>query len=135
MTNITSNKPKAIKGISKEMTEFLTCIILHMLIPLLPIFLETWKTQGDPTEGTLVITASMYSISMGISSRNKAIFAFCFFISFLFSMAFGFILSNTVDSLALVKIASIATIVFIFVLHACERYNKHVVECIPFLEL
>ncbi|ELJ8717833.1 hypothetical protein RUK98_003548 [Vibrio cholerae] len=132
MTNNTSNKPRAIKGVSEEITEFLTCIILHMLVPLLPLILEAWKTQGNPTEATLAITASMYSISIGLSSRNKAIFSLCFFISILFSMAFGFILSNTTDSLPLVKFGSMATILLVFGIHACERYNKHVVECIPY---
>lgn len=75
---------KAIKGLSEENTEFLTCIILHMLIPLLPLFLETWKMQGYPSDATLTITASMYSISIGLSSRNKAIFPLCFLISIFF---------------------------------------------------
>ncbi|MBL0661734.1 hypothetical protein [Aeromonas caviae] len=132
MTNPNHKRPKAIQGVSEEITEFLTCIILHMLVPLLPFFLEVWKTQGNPTEATLAITASMYSISIGLSSRNKAIFSLCVFISILFSMAFGFILSNTADSLPLVKFGSIATILLVFGIHACERYNKHVVECIPY---
>ena len=123
---------KAIKGLREENTEFLTCIILHMLIPLLPLFLETWKMQGYPSDATLTITASMYSISIGLSSRNKSIFSLCFFISILFSMAFGFILSNTTETLPLVKISSITTIVLIFSIHTCERYNKHVVECMPY---
>ncbi|MBK5073626.1 hypothetical protein I2492_09940 [Budviciaceae bacterium CWB-B4] len=132
MTSITPKKPKAIKGPSPEFIEFLTCIILHMLVPLLPLILELWKTHGTATDATLAITASMYSISIGLSSRNKAIFSFCIFISILFSMAFGFILSNAADSLPLVKYGSFATILLVFGIHACERYNKHVVECVPF---
>lgn len=125
-------KPKAIKGMSAEMSEFCTCIILHMLVPLLPLFLEMWKMKGWPTEATLSITASMYSISIGLSSRNKAIFSLCLFISFLFSMAFGFVLSSPHDSLPAVKFCAFVTILLVFGIHACERYNKHVVECNPF---
>ena len=132
MTTPTSEKPKAIKGISAEMSEFFTCLILHMLVPLLPLLLEAWKMQGWPTEATLSITASMYSISIGLSSRNKAIFSLCLFISFLFSMAFGFVLSSPHDSLPAVKFGAFLTIILVFGIHACERYNKHVVECNPF---
>lgn len=125
-------KPVSIKGISDEATEFLTCIILHMLVPLLPIILETWKNKGSPTEATLAITASMYSISIGLSSRNKATFSLCLFISILFSMAFGLVTGGTEESLPLVKIGAIITILLVFGVHACERYNKHIVECTPF---
>lgn len=132
MTQASIKKPVAIKGVSEEATEFITCLILHMLVPLLPLILEAWKTKGSPTEATLAITASMYSISIGLSSRNKAIFSLCLFISFLFSMAFGFVIGGTTESLPLVKFGAIATIVLVFGIHACERYNKHVVECMPF---
>ncbi|MEC6822642.1 hypothetical protein VXS02_04250 [Photobacterium piscicola] len=125
-------KAKAIKGISEETTEFVTCVILHMLVPLLPLILEAWKTKGEPTEVTLAITASMYAISIGLSSRNKATFSLCIFISILFSMAFGFIISSPQETLPLVKIGSLITILLVFVIHACERYNKHIVECVPF---
>ncbi|EOV9228656.1 hypothetical protein ACN5ZZ_004757 [Vibrio parahaemolyticus] len=134
MTEQALRKPRAIKGVSEETTEFFTCVILHMLVPLLPLFIETWKTQGSPTEATLAITASMYSIAIGLSSRNKAIFSLCLFAGILFSMAFGFAIGNdtTNDSLPLVKLGAIMTITLVFGIHACERYNKHVVECIPF---
>lgn len=123
---------KAITGISEAETEFLTCIILHMLVPLLPLLIETWKTQGNPTEATFAITAAMYSISIGLSSRNKGIFSVCLFISFLFSMAFGLIIGASAGALPLLKFGSIITIIFVFIIHSCERYNIHVVECAPF---
>lgn len=123
--------PKPIEGISEETTEFLTCIILHMLVPLLPLLIETWKMKGSPTEATLAITAAMYSISIGLSSRNKGVFSLCLFISFLFSMAFGLIIGAS-GSLPLLKAGALLTIILVFIIHACERYNIHVVECAPF---
>ena len=120
-----------IKGLSDEATEFCTCLILHMLLPLLPLVIEAWKTNGDPTDVTLAITTSMYSISIGLSSRNKGIFSLCFFISILFSMAFGLLIGG-VMVLVFIQTFSISTISSIFILHACERYNRHVVEIVPF---
>jgi len=122
---------KQIRLISAETTEFVTCIILHMLVPLLPLFLETWKMKGAPTEATLSITAAMYSISIGLSSRNKGVFSICIFVGFLFSMAFGLIIGDS-GSLPSLKFAAVITIIAIFIIHACERYNIHMVECSPF---
>jgi hypothetical protein len=124
---------KPIEGISEESTEFLTCIILHMLVPLLPLIIESWKMKGDASEATLAITASMYSISIGLSSRNKGVFSLCLFISFLFSMAFGLSVGAPASGiLPLLKISALITIVLVFIIHSCERYNIHVVECAPF---
>jgi hypothetical protein len=123
---------KAINIIKEEHTEFLTCVILHMLVPLLPLLIETWKTSGSASSSTLTITASMYAISIGLSSRNKAIFSFCLFISILLSMAFGITMNSTGASVPGLKVMSVITIFLVFLIHACERYNKHVVECVPF---
>lgn len=135
-----SRKPRPFKGISDEKSDFVLCIILHMLLPLLPLIFETWKTSGHPSEAILAISTSMYSIAIGMSSRNKAIFAICVFVSILFSIVFGMLnvteisASQNSDSPPLDNVSplSIITIAVIFFIHACERYNKHVVECIPF---
>lgn len=148
MSNVADNnqeekegKKKRISlGISHEKCEFLTCIILHMLAPLLPLILEAWFTRGNVTENTLAITASMYAVSIGLSSRNKAIFSFCFFASILFSMAFGILTNGSANSnqqsagitLPWVPVMAYGAIVFVFLIHVIERYNKHVVECMPF---
>lgn len=124
-------KPKPIPGLSDEGADFITCILMHMLLPLLPLLIEVWKTKGSPTEATLAISASMYSIAIGMSSRNKAIFALCVFVSILFSIVFG-MLSGEVADLPFVQLSSIITMLFVFITHACERYNRHVVECVPF---
>ena len=133
-------KPKPIPGISDEVSDFLTCIILHMLLPLLPLIIEFWKTKGEPSDATLAISASMYSIAIGMSSRNTAIFSIGVFVSILFSIVFGMLngpigsnsLNNATCCLVHVRGASFFTMILIFIMHACERYNKHVVECIPF---
>ena len=81
----------------------------------------------------MVITASMYSVSIGLSSRNKASFSYCFFVSILLSMAFGLVTaSQAPGALPSVQGFSLLVIGSVFVIHACERYNRHVVESLPF---
>jgi hypothetical protein len=125
---------KKIPGLPKVWQEFLFCVILHMLLPLLPLLLELWQA-GAVTGKELSLAASMYAVSIGVSSRNKAIFALGVFISIAFASAYGF-QSPTSGGVPLrggIYIACIS-ILLILITHCCERYNMHVVDGVPFWE-
>ena len=122
---------KRIPALPDEWCDFLTCILLHMLLPLLPLLIESWM-KGTPTESTLAITASMYSIAIGLSSRNKALFGLCISVSIIFSVVFGVVIASSTSQLNNVKIYSGISICCVFLIHVFERYNRHVVDCIPF---
>ena len=76
----------------------------------------------------------MYSLSIGLSSKSKVLFAFCLICGVMFSIVFG--ADSTVDSTIFPyeKYISIVVLVLIFFVHAAERYNTHVVDRIPFLD-
>ena len=124
---------KRIPAPSQEWGDFITCVLLHMVLPLLPLFIELW-IKGSPTEQTYAITASMYSIAIGLSSRNKAMHGVCILISIMFAVVFGVVSAEATGKLSNVDLFSIGSIALVFVIHASERYNKHVVDCIPFWE-
>jgi len=124
---------KRIPALPDEWGDFLTCILLHMLLPLLPLLIELWL-KGAPTEGTSAITASMYSIAIGLSSRNKAMLGLCILISIIFSVVFGIVSASQTSQLSDVTLWSGVSIFSVFLLHCFERYNRHVVDCIPFWE-
>lgn len=123
--------PKRIPALPDEWGDFFTCILLHMLLPLLPLLIETWL-KGLPTESTAAITASMYSIAIGLSSRNKAMLGLCILISIIFSVVFGIVSASTTPQLSNVRFYSGISMFFVFLIHVFERYNRHVVDCIPF---
>jgi hypothetical protein len=102
-----------------------------MLLPLLPLLIEAWL-KGSPTESTTAITASMYSIAIGLSSRNKAMLGLCILVSIIFSVVFGVVSASEASKLNDVKFYSGLSIFFVFLIHVFERYNRHVVDCIPF---
>ncbi len=127
---------KRIPGLPDEWADFFTCMLLHMLLPLLPLLIEAWL-KGSPTETTVAITASMYSIAIGLSSRNIAMLGFCIVISIIFSVVFGISSVSGATATPLlndVKLYSGISIFFVFLIHCLERYNKHVVDCVPFWE-
>jgi len=81
---------KAIPGVPYEWQNFLFCLLLHISLPLLPLGLELWFS-GKIDERSVVLTAAMYSIAIGLSSRNLALFGLCILSGLLFSAAFGFL--------------------------------------------
>lgn len=124
---------KRIPALPDEWGDYLTCILLHMLLPLLPLLIEAWL-KGTPSESTAAITASMYSIAIGLSSRNKAMLGLCIVISIIFSVVFGVSSASQASQLSDVKFWSGVSIFSVFLIHCFERYNRHVVDCIPFWE-
>ena len=122
---------KRIPSIPSEWGDFITCILLHMLLPLLPLFIEAWLNKGKVTDTTYAITCSMYAIAIGLSSKSYPMLGLCFLISIVFSVVFG-IVSVSGSQLSFVGNASIICIFAVFLIHVMERYNRHVVDCVPF---
>jgi F0F1-type ATP synthase membrane subunit c/vacuolar-type H+-ATPase subunit K len=122
---------KAIPGLPSEWQNFLFCFALHVTLPLLPLGIEFWFS-GRVDEKSAVLTAAMYSIAIGLSSRNLALFGLGLIQGVIFSAAFGF-LSKT-PHLQSADIGAYCAIGFIMTVHVIERYNRHVIDQAPFLE-
>lgn len=126
---------KRIPGVSKEWSNYLLCLLLHMSLPLLPLGFETLvRSEHLPSIQTLNITAAFYAISIGLSSKNVAMFGLGIFVGVCFSVLFGIASSNPNLNDDMYFYSPIACIVAIFIIHACERYNRHVADCTPFFE-
>ena len=97
----------------------------------MPLGLERWFS-GHIEAKSAVLTAAMYSLAIGLSSRSILIFGLAIVSGFAFSAAFGFLSKTPILENA--DTASYAAIVFISIFHTMERYNRHVVDKIPFLE-
>ena len=122
---------KPIPGIPSEWQNFLFCVALHLTLPLMPLVIERWFT-GQIEEKSAVLTAAMYSMALGLSSRNIAIFGMGLLAGILFSAAFGFLCQT--NHLEKADSWSYTVIIAIMIFHAIERYNRHVVDQAPFLE-
>ncbi|RFP15076.1 hypothetical protein D0T23_13890 [Duganella sp. BJB475] len=96
-----------------------------MLLPLLPLALELWFS-GKIEAKSAALTAALYSIAIGLSSRNVAMFGAGVLLSFVFSAAFGFL--STQLPLEHARLFSCAAIAIVFGVHIIERYRRHVVN-------
>jgi len=132
-------KQKRIRiGFPDEHYQFIACIILHLLIPLIPLLLEH-IVIGHLSTKTLTLIAAIYSITIGRTTKNPAQFAIGIVISLIFSACYGLTVQEPPASAphvySTLDYASMAVIFAIFLMHALERYNKHVVDLEPFLTL
>jgi hypothetical protein len=106
-------------------------VTLHVTLPLLPLLIERWFS-GQVEEKSVVLTAAMYSLAIGLSSRSIALFGLGILQGVMFSAAFGF-LSKT-NHLYQADLGAYIAIVFIMMVHVIERFNRHVIDRAPFLE-
>jgi len=111
---------------------YISCIILHMLLPLLPLLLELWLT-GTISVKSIPLAASMYTISIGISSQIKSQFVFTIIVSLLCTFAYG-IAASQQSPLRLNNELSFIGIVAVFIWHLIERFERHIINRTPFLE-
>lgn len=131
MNHLSSSGRYALK-LSHQWDSFLASVMLHTLLPLLPIALELWQT-GKVVERSLTLTASMYAISCGVTSRSQIIFGCAIVASLIFSVGHGSCVSGTAAFSNLKEWAWI-TISGIFVLNLFDKYDKHVVDKEPLFE-
>jgi len=122
-----------ILNFSKQLDDYFACLLLHLVLPLLPIALEFLNT-GKVSSNSLTLMASFYAISIGLSSYYRTQFAMGIIVCIIFASIFGTISQgNTLAlSLFMIKVLASGTIFTIFIVHAIERYNRHVVDCEPF---
>ena len=138
-----------LKGPPPHWQQYIICVVLHLLLPLLPLLIEWWIT-GRVQMASLTLGASMYVIAIGLSSRNLVIL--------ILGLVWGIVLAviSGVASEASLHAStvlgqgehlnsatngnsfwwvSVVGMSSMFLFHLCERYNRHVAERAPFLEI
>lgn len=104
---------------------FFLCVVLHMLLPLLPLMLEWWFSRRIEAKSA-ALTAALYAMAIGLSSRHAAMLGVGFLFGFVFSAVFGYLSTDPAPTLENAAFFSGAAIVFVFVVHIIERFYRHV---------
>lgn len=125
------NGPPGERGRFDGWQNFLISLVLHLGLPLFPLALENWFS-GAVEAKSAALTAALYSMAIGLSSRNVTQFGLGIALGFMFSAAFGFLARD--PGLPYAKIYSYSAIGFVFGLHAFERFKRHVIKRKPFFE-
>lgn len=114
--------------------EYLSCIVMHLVAPFAPLFLEWFLTEQVEAKSWCLFVA-MYALAIGITSSSKLMFGITLLVGIVFSAFFGAVSKGALPaSGAQLERMAIWVLAFIVVIHALERYNRHVVDRAPFWE-
>lgn len=121
---------KPVPSLPREWEEFFLCLVFHMMLPLLPVGIEQWQA-GTVSAKSMTLGAAMYVIAIGGSSRSKLVFGITVAGSIVLSVLFGLLAGQVIPEAGAGRFAA-GSVAVVFVLHMMERYNRHVVEQIPY---
>lgn len=110
---------------------FFYSIIAQLILPLMPLVIEFWLT-GKIDDKTYSIAAAMYSISIGVATKNLALLGASIAVTVLFSAVFGFLATGNPTHFS-TTIPAIVTIISFMAIHTSERYKRHILESEPFV--
>lgn len=109
---------------------FGVCILLQVILPLIPILLEYFFTGGIKTT-SLFISASLYSIAIGTSSKRFFIFILSVVVLFTLAISYSYLVQEETDNLTYSKI-TIGLISLLLLFYLFERFTIHVINKSPF---
>ena len=115
----------------RQWEHYLSCLVMHIVAPFLPIGLE-WLLTGSVDAKSLCLFVAMYAMAIGITSSSVLFFALTLLVGLIFTAAYGWLVKGNGDT----PINGIApwVLVAIVIIHALERFNRHVVDLAPFWE-
>ncbi|XWK85680.1 MAG: hypothetical protein U7127_15785 [Phormidium sp.] len=106
--------------------EYLLSLICQIGVPLFPLLLEFCLTN-KLSEESLTLTASIYTITIGVSSRQKWQLALAILASLFFAAVYGAV--AVLDTPVLVsRPSSTWGIITVSITHGLERFYRHVIK-------
>jgi hypothetical protein len=117
---------------SSRVQHFAFACCVQLLLPLMPLLLEFW-IRGGVSDQTYTIIAAMYSISIGVTTKNIGMLGVSIFVAMAFSSAFGYVTSGQPMHFS-VAIPAQLTIISFILIHGVERYQRHVLAGEKFIE-
>lgn len=113
---------------AKHWQEYILCVLFKLALPLLPLILEAWIT-GTLSVKSLMISAAIYAISIGNSSRNKLLFGISVMVSIVFSVCFGLVVGGGDNKLPPYgEQLAMVTIIVVFFTAAIEMYTTYITK-------
>jgi cytochrome bd-type quinol oxidase subunit 1 len=121
--------PRKIPKVPENWQSFGLSIVFHLLLTVLPLALEYWISRQVSAE-SLMLVAALYAISVSVSSTSRLFFGLGIVTGMVFAVAFGAISGG--QQLLHSEFLASWSIIAIFVIHACERWNLHIVDGNPY---
>ncbi|MGO9444461.1 MAG: hypothetical protein ACLPXB_06730 [Thiobacillaceae bacterium] len=109
------------------MEEFLSAVLMHLFLPLVPLGLEFWFTGKLGASGLAMATA-MYAIGIGNTTKFRPAFAVYLIMGFVFAAVYGYTVSQGTRGPSNATDAARYSLLFVFGSHLAERFRRHVFQ-------
>ncbi|MDY5106982.1 MAG: hypothetical protein SPE78_07655 [Actinobacillus minor] len=114
--------------------KFFLCIFMHMVLPLAPLIIELLLKSGSVSLSSLLISTSMYCLSLGSSSKKTSIFALSLVVALILTALYGGAMhaneeynSKKIDTFYIYCVLGL-----FFIIHLIERFKRHAIDCEAF---
>ena len=110
----------------KKLTQLFVAVVLLLLLPLLPLIAEYFKT-GDVKEDSLTLCLSFYAFCLMGATQSPLVFVLCLVVGIIESFRY----SGTSAASALHdhrQGLDIALLIIVFLSHLIERIRRHCVN-------
>ena len=124
---------KRVPGLPDNWQQYFVCLLLHLGLPFLPLLLE-WLFTASIEEKSLYLFIAMYAMAIGITSTSALAFSGTLLVGLRYCAAYGAATENVKNASVLGGNVAVGTILAIVLVHALERFNRHVVDRLSFLE-
>jgi len=123
-----------VHSLPREWREFFCCALMLLLLPCLPLVAEWLFSPNGVDERSVFMFISMYSIGIGITSRNVFYFAVSVIVCLVYCVAYGALVAKSPHAYACAGLTAKLVIGFMVLWHLLERYDRHVSSQEPFFE-
>ena len=119
-------------GLPDHVQGYLSCLLMHMGLPFLPLIVELMLTKQIDAK-SLYLFAAIYPSAVAVTSYDKLQSNLAIWIGFVFAAAYGASVrpGSQIEHGAELAYAAVA---LFFLLHAVERFQRHIVDRTPFPE-
>lgn len=124
---------KRVPGLPDNWQQYCVCLLLHLALPFLPLLLE-WLFTANVEEKSLYLFVAMYAMAIGITSTSALAFSGTLLVGLLYCAAYGAATENAKNAGVLGGHVAVGVILTVVLVHAVERFNRHVVDRLSFLE-
>jgi hypothetical protein len=122
----TGDPKKPLRLVPENWGEFFLAVLFQGLVPLAPLLFEQIN-KGMVTNASVLIASAIYTISIGLSSRNKLVFGTSIAAMLLLSYMHGLSASSPFSS-PYYHWTGIVCIGLFFIAIVFSKFNEHVIE-------
>lgn len=126
VTRRAQHSARRLPSVPGHVEQYALCILFHLLLPLLPLGLELIVLQHIEHK-TLLLFLAIYPLGIGITSRSRLMFGITIVIGIVYSIFFG-MNAGGISMASAVYVGGYSCLISTVLVHACERYNRHVAE-------